>query len=153
MTEERRFVIRATDRGQGWPVARECAATLREACQQLQPGSNGVEVWIRPYRKRRSLAMNRCLHGWCKIISDFVDDHYGIRHPPLAWKEYFKQQFLGETQKTMPDGTVVSYTQPSRELNTEQFGELLTRIDAWAATELSLQLPRNDDWMEAMGND
>lgn len=153
MSEGETFVIRPEDRRQNWRVARACAAYLREQCEALTDEARPVEVVVRPYRRKRSLAMNRCFHGWCKIVSDFVDDHYGIRHPPLVWKEYFKQLFLGETQKTMPDGTVVSYTQPSSELNVEQFGELLTRIDAWAATELSLELPRNDDWMEAMGND
>jgi len=151
VTDGERFVIRPEDRHQDWRVARACADHLRAQCQALTPESQGIEVVVRPYRRRRSLAQNKCLHGWCKIIADFVEEHHGDRIMPEAWKEWFKSQVLGETEQVMPDGSVRAITKPSSKVTVEEFKELLDYMDRWAATELQLELPRTEDYWESMG--
>lgn len=149
--DEQRFIIRPEDRAKGWPVARNCATYLREACQKLQPEAQGIEVLVRPYRRRRSLAQNKCLHGWCKTIADFVEEHHGDRIMPEAWKEWFKAQVLGQTEVEMPDGSIRAITKPSSKVTVEEFKELLDYMDRWAAENLQLELPRTEDYWEAMG--
>lgn len=151
MTETQRFVIHPRDRDQGWRVAANCRDAIRRQISELHPSGKAVEIRIGPARKARSLAQNRCLHGWMKAISDWWEDASGQRISPEAWKLWFKREYLGESASQMPDGKVVITVRESSSLSVAEFVDFLNRIEVWALNQDGLELPRGDDYLLAMG--
>lgn len=153
MSEGKRFVIAPGDRDQGWRVAGNCKRAIRDAIATYHQDGKAVEVKIGPARKARSLAQNRCFHGWMKAISDWWEDASGQRISPEAWKLWFKREYLGENASQMPDGKVVVTVRGSSDLTVAEMVDFLNRIEVWATNQDGLELPRGDDYMLAMGKD
>ena len=153
MSDTQRFVIRPEDRGQGWAVAGNCKRAIRDAIGRMHPDGKAVEVRIGAVRKQRSLAQNRCLHGWMKAISDWWEDASGQRIGPEAWKLWFKREYLGESASQMPDGKVVITVAGSSDLTVAEMVDFLNRVEVWALNQEGLELPRGDDYLLAMGRD
>ncbi len=109
-----------------------------------------LEVVVGPYRHRRSLAQNNCLHGWMFAIANAYEESHGERISPEAWKEYFKGLFLGE-KSTEVMGKMVTTTRSTSDLPVGEFRDMLDAIDRWAAEHLDLTLPRGIFYEEAMG--
>lgn len=145
-----RFLIRPDDPANGWPVAANCKAAIWRHAQELHPLGKAVEVRIGEAKSKRSLAQNSCLHGWATAISDWWDDASGQRIEPLAWKEWFKREYLGEKAHQMPDGRITVTTRSTTDLTVAEFKDFLTRIEAWASEQDGLELPRGEDYAEAM---
>jgi hypothetical protein len=151
MSEEQPFRFRPGEQQGNRKVWDNFLQAVQAEKERLFAADTSLELVVRPYRRRRSLAQNRCLHGWCKIIADFVEEHHGDRIMPEAWKEWFKAQVLGQTEVEMPDGTIRAITKPSSKVTVEEFKELLDYMDRWCAERLQLELPRTEDYWEAMG--
>jgi len=110
-----------------------------------------MQVEIRPYTKRRTLAQNRLLHQWCRELSDGYEDTGGERHSPEVWKQLLKDTFLGKDSHEIM-GRIVETQIGTSDLNTSEFVAFLERVDHYAAT-IGVQLTHPDDiWLEAMGN-
>lgn len=109
-----------------------------------------LEVIIRPYKAKRSLAQNACFHAWMGELSRLYSEHYGEEKAPWVWKEFFKRQFIGEAVEEVM-GQVITCTRSTTTLSVNEFAEFLTRIDVWVLQELGLMLSRNRDYFEAMG--
>lgn len=107
-----------------------------------------LQVVIAPYRKRRSLAQNRCFHALCKELSDQFAEFYGQWHSPAVWKQLVKQELLGEEAHEI-EGRVVSVTRHTSSLTTREFAQLLERMPPWALDCFELELSLPDDWTEA----
>lgn len=140
MDTARRFILRSDD-------IRSRAAAL---VASLPVNSDRpLEVVVRAYRKRRSLAQNACLHGWCKAIADAYELSHGERIAPAAWKEWLKGRFLGE-ETTELMGRQVTITRHTADLSVVEFRDFLDAIDRWAVENLQLFLPRGYEYDEAM---
>jgi len=149
--DEQRFIIRPEDRGQNWRVARACADHLRAQCAALTPESQGIEVVVRPYRKRRSLAQNRLLWWWLNQIAEHINASQGTAFSDEEIHEWMKRKFLGADVVEL-HGDKVEVRKSTRKLNTQQFTEYLEQIDWFCVEHLDMMLPRPEDlYEEAMG--
>ena len=96
----------------------------------------------------RNLDQNSLLHCWCREVSEFLREG-DVRVSEAMIKEMFKM-LLGNTtdvlgvKVAMPTG---SYKKAEHELTPSDhkngfisFDQLLTKIQAWAATDLNLEL-------------
>jgi len=136
----RRFILRSDE------VRARAAALV--ASLPVNP-DRPLEVLVRAYRKRRSLAQNACLHGWCKAIADAYELSHGERIAPAVWKEWLKGHFLGE-QSVEVMGRQVTVTRHTAGLSVVEFRDFLDSIDRWAVENLQLFLPRGYEYEEAM---
>lgn len=57
----------------------------------------------------------------------------GLSYSAENWHEYFKQRFLGADEMRLPNGKVVIIHRSSADLDTAEFNEYQTRVEAWAA--------------------
>ncbi len=111
-----------------------------------------LEVIVRPYKKKRSLAQNNLLWMWLGLIANYLGDEHGIGTTSEDLKEEFQERFIGLKTYLKSDGTVGQRLRGTSELNTAEFTEFLNRIDVYCGSELGLRLPHPDDiWCEAMG--
>jgi len=120
---------------------------------------DGFEEFARVFAKNfegcvvtRSLEQNDCLHKWCRIITDHLLAS-GIRVTEETVKELVLLK-LGNTREIMGEKVAMrshKYRQIDAELTPSELkaglismNELLGKIEAWAATDLNLQLARDD---------
>lgn len=151
MTDEQHYVIRPEDRHQGWRVARACADYLRAQCEALTPESQGIEVVVRPYRRKRSLAQNRLYWWWLKQIADHINASQGTVFSDEEMHEWMKRKFLGAEVVEL-HGEKMEIRKSTRKLTTHQFTEYLEQIDWFCVEHLDLVLPRPADlYEEAIG--
>lgn len=148
--EDRYFVIRPEDKQQDWRVAKNCQQAIRDAIKICHGVGRPVGIKIVEHRDKRSLAQNRCFHGFMKAIADWWEDASGQRIEPEAWKVWFKRQYLGKKVVEMPDGTQVETLAQTSKLEVDAMKQLLDRIEAWAAEQDGLELPRGEDYQVAM---
>lgn len=57
----------------------------------------------------------------------------GLSYTAECWHEYFKQRFLGCDEVRLPNGKVVQIARSSAALDTAEFNEYQTKVEAWAA--------------------
>lgn len=146
-----RYIIRPQDRENGWRIASNCVDYLREQCRQLSDESSGLEVTIKPYRKKRSLAQNRLYWWWLKFIADHVNDATGNTFSDEDMHDWFREQFLG-SRVIEVDATPVRARKSTTKLNTVQMTEYLEQVDRYCADRLDLVLPHPVElYAEAMG--
>lgn len=149
-----RFVIRPEDEQRGWAVLRNCRARVQQYIQTLHPAGHAVEVIVRKFKKKRSLAQNGLFHLWMGEVAKHYAEHFDDWKSPEVWKEFFKREFLGEKAHEMPGGRVVSTTRGTSDLTVVEFAEFLDRIDQWCSENLQLALPHPMDmYAEAMGKE
>jgi hypothetical protein len=95
-------------------------------------------VTIKTYRKGRSLPQNALMHKWFEIISDETGN------TAEEVKEALKEMFLPMVDITIK-GVPILVRQRTSGLNTAEMHEFMTKIQAWAATEMDIQLPSPED--------
>lgn len=111
-----------------------------------------VEVMIRHYRKRRSLAQNACFHALMAELARGYAEQTGTWHRPAVWKELVKQQLLGSTAVEI-EGQTVEVTRGTSDLDTKEFAQLLSILPGWAHDNLGVGVTLPDEWDEAVGDD
>lgn len=85
---------------------------------------------------KRSLAQNKALYGWIKIIANEIGES------PEAVKAWLLCKFLG-CEETEIEGKTYTVPLSSSKLNKKEFADLLTQIDIFAAETLNIKLPNN----------
>ncbi|MDY0242189.1 MAG: recombination protein NinB [Rhodospirillaceae bacterium] len=100
------------------------------------------EVIIRPYRKPRTLDQNALIHSWFGLIASETGND------PDDVKEALKAKFLPARLVDI-DGESIEVRRSTAKLNTVEMAEFCNRMQAWAASELGIQLPTRDDMREA----
>lgn len=105
-----------------------------------------IEVIIRPHKKNRTIAQNRLLHYWLRIICDDTgNDIDDLRHD-------FAARFLPPKIYPGMDGKTRIRITSTSELKTDEFAQFLRDIEQFAHHELDINLPHPEDmWYEAMG--
>lgn len=95
-------------------------------------------ITISRIRNKRSIDQNRLYWLWiaciCRETGNDKDDVH----------EYFKEYFLGYSEKPMFGGSV-RHTRSTSDLDTKQFTDYLEKIKVWAARELGIILPEPKD--------
>lgn len=96
------------------------------------------DVTIVRHKERRTVDQNRLLWLWLNCISDETGQDKNDLH------EYFKQKYLGFDTRTM-FGVQVYKSVSTSSLDTKQFTQYLEHIQAFASTELGIELPNPED--------
>jgi len=81
---------------------------------------------------KRSSEANSRYWALMASISDALPVQ-GQTFSPAVWHEYFKQHFLGAKTFTLPNGKELVIPTSSASLDTQEFGEYMERVEAWAA--------------------
>lgn len=99
-------------------------------------------ITIKPYVKKRTTSQNSIVHLWFGIIaSETGNDADDV-------KEALKAKFL-PARFVEIDGEMIEVRRSTAKLNTTEMAEFCNRMQAWAASELGIQLPTRDDMREA----
>lgn len=104
-----------------------------------------LEVSIKQYKPNRSAAQNRIFWKWIQIIADDLGYSKDELHSVLAVK------FLGVVEISCMGENI---TQPvsTTSLKVKEMADYLTQIEVFAASELGIVLPNNDDlYFESLG--
>ena len=114
--------------------------------------SKPLKVVISEDKQTRTAAQNRLMHMWFNHISEHYQQTIGEAYSPMAFKELLKRQFLGFDLIDLPNGETVAQTKSTRDCNTKELTDFLQKIEVWALTEISCQLPHPEDlYWQAMG--
>lgn len=118
------------NRQQAWAAIKEQLFPF--LAQVLQAGGQWV---LTVSRRKRTKPQNRRYWGkgvLAQIAEQAVID--GRRFSAETWHEQFKRQFIGVEE--LPNGDVVGKS--STDLNTIEFSDFCTQVEAWAAAELGV---------------
>lgn len=119
--DEQRIVI-ATPEGQ--------QAALR-AILDLD-ASSPWEVTIAPHRPRRSVSANALYWKWLTQLADHFS-RKGNKYTREDLHDVMRHKFLGSTEPRMVGNILIpAQIRSTKKLNTSEFCEYMTRIDAWA---------------------
>ena len=114
-------------------------ANLKDWTTNLfQLNGKEVEVMVRPWSNKRTLAQNRLYWLWIDLIAESLgyDD-------PQEVHRGFGGLFLIDRSKKIP------FIKSTTKLDTLEFSEYVTKVERYANTELNIVLPRPDDlWTE-----
>lgn len=109
-----------------------------------------MQVIVKPYKHKRSLAQNSLYWLWLGIIRDHIRDTQGQVFHVDDVHEWMKGAFLPTRAVQIGDRAVIAARSTAR-LTVGQFTEYLQAIEAYCVTDLDLVLPRPEDvYHEAM---
>lgn len=122
---ERTFRIQGAG---GLKIAFRAAFDLAQ--QLMRQEGTGYELILRPLKSKRSIEQNKRYHAMIRDLSAiaWLD---GRQYAADAWAEYFKQSFIGWDD--LPGGGRRGISTTT--LNVAEFGEYMTKIEAWAAEQ------------------
>ena len=91
------------------------------------------EVIIQPFKSKRSLEQNQRL--W-KLYNEIADNVWidGRKYEAKVWHEYFKTEYLGFDDLTLPNGKTVIIPLSTTKLNTKQMTEYQTKIELFGSS-------------------
>lgn len=86
------------------------------------------EVIIQPYKSKRSFEQNQRL--W-KLYNEIAENVWidGRKYETKVWHEYFKTQYLGFDDLTLPDGKTVIIPFSTTKLNIKQMSDYQAKIE------------------------
>lgn len=123
------FVLRDDNRAQMlW-------AFLKANWKQLAEAGKPLAVTVTEYKSLRSIEQNK--RYWA-IIRQISEQAYlnGTCYSSDAWHEHFKRMFIGSVD--LPDGG--TYGQSSTSLSVPEFADYMTKVEAYAASELGVEI-------------
>jgi hypothetical protein len=109
---------------------RVCALLARLQVSEKHP----VLISVAPYSGQRTLAQNKLLHAMLRDLADNLTVN-GRRFSQEAWKELFRQRFIGTEEIELPTGERIERGISTTTLNMAQMAEALTQFQAWLASE------------------
>lgn len=125
------LTIELHNRQQAWVAVNEQLFPFLKVALQ-----NGKRWILKVELRKRTPAQNR--RYWGKgVLAQIAEQAVvnGRLYDPNVWHEQFKRQFIGVIE--LPDGGIQGMS--STELDTAQFAEFCTKVEAFAATELGVR--------------
>ena len=96
------------------------------------------QITIARHRKNRSLNQNSLLWKWYGEIAQDTGNTADDIH------EFCKQKFLAPAFIEL-NGETKEIRRTTTKLNTKEMSEFMNQVEAWAASELGIALPRPED--------
>jgi hypothetical protein len=106
--------------------------------QKLPDNGKRLDVSITLHRQRRTLDANALYWAWLGCIASETGNSKEDIH------DAFREMFLGYSEKAVL-GVMQRQLTSTTALDTKQFSQYMTEVEAYAATELSICLPRPED--------
>lgn len=125
----RLFVLRGPEQ------AKALHAFLKQNAAAMAQAGKPLAVTVEEHKAKRSGAQNRRYWAVLRQVSEgaFVG---GRQFGDEAWHEFFRRRFIGIEE--LPDGQEVGISTTT--LDVAAFSEYMTRIEAYAASELGLEI-------------
>ena len=102
----------------------------------------GLTVQVTCERRKKTRSATQNAYYWGVVIRMIADEcGYNGKEEEEGLHERLKEMFLGRKGR-------LGITQGTSELTTEQFGEYIERIKAWAAEELKIYIPEPGEMEE-----
>lgn len=131
-TMQRTFVLNGDFQAQSlW-------AFLRSNWRAMAEQGKALAVVVAPYRSKRTIEQNAKLHA---VLNDIAEQAWikGRQYPMAAWKEHYREKFVGVEVLELPSGETRRNGRSTTELNIDEMAELITKIQADAAMEYGVQ--------------
>ena len=129
MSQTQIFVLREDDDAQGlWDF-------LKGRWRELAAKGKPLSVSVASYRVRRTNSQNSRYHAIVAEISERAVVA-GKRYDVEAWKEFFKQKFIGTEE--LPGGSVRGISTTTLDIG--EFADFMNKIEAYAAQELGIDI-------------
>ena len=97
--------------------------------------SRNYVLSLREAKGSRSLHQNRRYWAMLGEIAEFMASKMdGEYHRPEAWHELLKARYLGH-ETIEYNGETAIYPRSSAKLSTADFGDFMTKVEAWAVLE------------------
>ena len=93
-----------------------------------------VELILRPAKSKRSLEQNKRYWELLNQLAAAVEIN-GRRFSAEVWHEHWKRELIGREELILPTGEIEQRGISTTTLNVSEFGDYMSRIEAWAATE------------------
>lgn len=126
---QRMFVLRTEEHAQSlW-------AFLRSNWRAMAAAEKPLAVTVAQHKDKRTLEQNK--RYWA-ILNEIAEQAWvaGKQYSAEAWHEHFRQTFIGMID--LPNGNKVGISTTT--LNIEEFGAYMTKIEAYATSELGCQI-------------
>lgn len=96
-------------------------------------------VEVREKQDKRSLEQNKRLHV---ILTEISEQAWlnGRQFDMETWKEFARRKWIGVEEINLPDGTRTERGISTTTLSVGEFADFMTKIEAYAATELGVQI-------------
>ena len=98
------------------------------AHQMIDAAPDGHVVEVKP--AKRSLEANKYYWAVLNDISEQVV--HGKAYEPSIWHIYFKQLFLPDMVRELPDGSISVSPPSSAQINQKDFSEYVEKVVRWA---------------------
>lgn len=131
MRSERKFRIQSKA---GIELALNNASKVLANLVNTNCSKDGYELVIRNYKSKRSLEQNNRYWAMLRQVSEnmWVD---GNKFIDKTWHKYFRGQFIGYNEISMPNGTTELEPISTTTLDVEQFTNYMMQIEQWCAEQ------------------
>lgn len=128
----RLFIIRQGDQFQG------VTAFIRMNWKAAADKGKPLAIQITEAKTKRSIEQNKRLHV---LLAEIADQAWvgGRQYSVEAWKEHFRREYIGIEEIELPNGKRMEQGIGTSTLDVAEFGELMTKIEAYAVTELGVR--------------
>lgn len=114
-------------------------AFLKENWKPMAEAGKPLQIICQEEKSKRSLEQNKRYWAILRTISETGWIH-GQQFTSEAWHEWLKRKFIGCID--LPGGQVVGMS--TTKLSVEEFGTYMEQVEAWAVTELGIELVEAD---------
>jgi hypothetical protein len=123
------FVLR------GEPQAQSLWAFLKQNWKSLADQGKPLSVTVTEHKSKRSGEQNR---RYWSVMNEIADQAYigGQKFSADAWHEYAKRKFIG--CEDLPGGGQIGISTTA--LSVAEFCDYMTKVEAYAATELGVEI-------------
>ena len=98
-----------------------------------------LAVTVSEHKSKRSVDQNKRLHAILQAIAEQA--WVGSKQYPMeTWKEAARRRLIGTEEVDLPDGTRMERGISTTTLDVAAFSEMMDRLEAWAVTELGVEL-------------
>ncbi len=129
----REFTLRAPE---AWKALTAFVAGNARAC--IERGKP-LRVIVTAEERKRNAEQNRFY--WGPVLTTIAEQAWidGRQFDKDVWHEYLARKFGVCDEIVLPDGEIVTRRKSTTQMTVGEFSEYLTRIQAYAATELGVE--------------
>lgn len=117
------------------PHARSLWGFLKANWKELAQAGRPLSITVQEHKAKRSLEQNRL---YWQRLNEIAEQAWvgGKQFSAEAWHEFYKRQLIGYEE--LPRGGTVGISTTS--LSVAEFSDYINRVEAYAATELGINL-------------
>lgn len=119
-------------------AAQSLWAFLRSNWKAMAEQGKALAVVVQPHKAKRTVEQNAKLHA---VLNDIAEQAWvnGRQFSMAAWKEHYREKFVGIERLTLPSGKVREISRSTTELDVGEMADLITRIQADAAMNFGVE--------------